>query len=195
MLELNVTSPQALSYPNTNVGLTSAATVTQVANQGNASLVLTGLAASNTNYTIAAASTCTATSTVTAAGSCHVDTQFTPLITTTPGTVTASVTLTDNQLAYALNTATSNETATFGTSGTQALNLSGTALAAGTVGTTPQTITFTPPTSPVTYGVSPITLSASSTSGLGITFVVTSGPANHHQQQHPQYHQRRHGRR
>jgi hypothetical protein len=40
-----------------------------------------------------------------------------------------------------------------------------------------QTITFTAPTSPVTYGVSPITLSASSTSGLAVTFSVVSGPA------------------
>ena len=39
-----------------------------------------------------------------------------------------------------------------------------------------QTITFTAPTSPVTYGVSPITLSASSTSGLAVTFSVVSGP-------------------
>jgi len=39
-----------------------------------------------------------------------------------------------------------------------------------------QTITFTAPTSPVTYGVSPITLSATSTSGLAVTFSVVSGP-------------------
>jgi hypothetical protein len=40
-----------------------------------------------------------------------------------------------------------------------------------------QTITFTAPTSPVTYGVLPITLSATSTSGLAVTFSVVSGPA------------------
>ena len=40
-----------------------------------------------------------------------------------------------------------------------------------------QTISFTAPTSPVTYGVSPITLSATSTSGLAVTFSVASGPA------------------
>jgi hypothetical protein len=39
-----------------------------------------------------------------------------------------------------------------------------------------QTITFTPPTSPVTYGVAPITLSATASSGLAVTFTVTSGP-------------------
>ena len=39
-----------------------------------------------------------------------------------------------------------------------------------------QTISFTPPTTPVIYGVSPITLSATATSGLGVTFSVVSGP-------------------
>jgi sugar lactone lactonase YvrE len=45
-----------------------------------------------------------------------------------------------------------------------------------TVNQASQTITFTAPTSPVTYGVSPITLSATSTSGLAVTFSVVSGP-------------------
>ncbi|MGD0730331.1 MAG: sugar-binding protein, partial [Terracidiphilus sp.] len=39
-----------------------------------------------------------------------------------------------------------------------------------------QTITFTQPTTPVTYGVSPISLSATATSGLTVTFSVSSGP-------------------
>jgi len=46
-----------------------------------------------------------------------------------------------------------------------------------TVNQASQTITFTAPTSPVTYGISPITLSATSTSGLAVTFSVVSGPA------------------
>jgi len=45
-----------------------------------------------------------------------------------------------------------------------------------TVNQASQTISFTAPASPVTYGVSPITLSASSTSGLAVTFSVVSGP-------------------
>jgi len=40
-----------------------------------------------------------------------------------------------------------------------------------------QTITFAQPTSPVTYGVAPITLSATTTSGLAVTFTVKSGLA------------------
>jgi hypothetical protein len=39
-----------------------------------------------------------------------------------------------------------------------------------------QTITFTAPTSPVNYGVAPITLVATASSGLAVTFTVTSGP-------------------
>jgi len=40
-----------------------------------------------------------------------------------------------------------------------------------------QTISFTAPTSPVTYGTAPIPLLATATSGLAVTFAVTSGPA------------------
>jgi hypothetical protein len=41
----------------------------------------------------------------------------------------------------------------------------------------PQAITFTPLPSPVTYGVKAATLSATSTSGLGVSFSLVSGPA------------------
>ena len=46
-----------------------------------------------------------------------------------------------------------------------------------TITQAPQSITFAPPASPVTYGVSPISLSASTSSGLGVSFSVLSGPA------------------
>ncbi len=39
-----------------------------------------------------------------------------------------------------------------------------------------QSITFTPPASPLTFGVAPITLSASASSGLGVSFSILSGP-------------------
>ncbi|HEY0306559.1 MAG TPA: hypothetical protein VGB94_00210, partial [Acidobacteriaceae bacterium] len=176
ILELNVTSPQTLAYPTTNTGASSAPTTTQVVNGGSASLVLSGLSSSTVNYTIASSSTCTSTSTVTSAGACNLVTQFTPSPAATPGTLTGSITLTDNQLSYTLVTTTSNETASFATSGTQTLNLTGTAVAP--IGTTPQTITFPAPASPVTYGVTPITLSATASSGRTVTFAVISGPAS-----------------
>jgi hypothetical protein len=41
-----------------------------------------------------------------------------------------------------------------------------------------QTITFTAPASPVTFGASAVTLSASATSGLAVSFSVSSGPCS-----------------
>jgi RHS repeat-associated protein len=47
-----------------------------------------------------------------------------------------------------------------------------------TIGAASQTISFTAPSSPVTYGVSPIVLSASASSGLGVSFSWSSGPCS-----------------
>ncbi len=174
VLELNVTSSPTLTFASTTEGQTSAPTTTQVFNSGNTSLVLSGLAFSNSNYSLDPSSTCTSTSTVTAGISCNLLTDFTPQLIATPGTLTASLTLTDNQDSYTL-AAASNEIGTFFSTGTQALNLTGTAVAAIT-GRAEQTITFPAPASPVLTNVGPITLSATASSGLPITFLVTSGP-------------------
>ena len=40
-----------------------------------------------------------------------------------------------------------------------------------------QTITFPQPTTPVTNGTTPVTLTATASSGLAVTYTVTSGPA------------------
>ena len=171
VLEMNVTSPQALTYPNTNALATSALNTETVSDGGNASLVLTALASSSTNFSIDTSSTCTATSTVAAAGLCTVVSKFTPQ---TVGPLTGSITLTDNQLGYTLNTGTPNETAMFTTSGTQALSLSATATSQGA----PQTILFPAPASPIAYTTTPITLAATASSGLTVTFSVLSGPGS-----------------
>jgi len=47
-----------------------------------------------------------------------------------------------------------------------------------TVSQASQTITFNAPASPVTYGVSPSSLSATASSGLAVTFSVSSGPCS-----------------
>jgi RHS repeat-associated protein len=52
----------------------------------------------------------------------------------------------------------------------------GTQNASFTVAAEPQAITFAAPASPVTFGVAPSALSASSSSGLAVTFSVVSGP-------------------
>ena len=54
----------------------------------------------------------------------------------------------------------------------------GTQNATFTVASESQSITFAGPASPINYGVAPITLSASSTSGLAVTFSVLSGPGS-----------------
>jgi Chitobiase/beta-hexosaminidase C-terminal domain/NHL repeat len=174
VLELNVNSPQSVAFPNTADGVVSAGITQPVSNEGNGSLILSGLAVSNNNFTIDSSSTCTSTATVAASASCNLVTKFTPQ---SVGPLTASVSLTDNQLSYTLNAAApagngEAEFGTFGTSGTQALNLSGTATSMGA----PQTITFPAPASPITYTTTPITLSATASSGLAVTFTVVSGP-------------------
>ena len=174
VLELNVTSPQTLTFASTTEGQTSAPTTTQVLNAGNASLILSGLAINSSNYTIGS-STCTSTSTVTAGSSCNLLTTFTPQTTATPGTLTGTLTLTDNQDSYTTVTTTSNETAFFLSTGAQTLSLTGSA-AAAIIGGTSQTITFPAPASPVAYGVGPITLSATASSSLPVSFSVLSGP-------------------
>jgi large repetitive protein len=66
-------------------------------------------------------------------------------------------------------TATDSSTGTGPFTGSQSYTLA--------VSQAAETITFTPPVSPVTYGVAPITLSATSTSGLPVSFNLISGPA------------------
>jgi RHS repeat-associated protein len=56
--------------------------------------------------------------------------------------------------------------------------VAGTQTATFAVATESQTITFVAPASPVNFGAAPISLSATSTSGLTVTFSVLSGPAS-----------------
>lgn len=169
VLELNVTSPQAITFPSTNAGAQSPGNTETVLNAGNAALTFSSLASGNTNFLVDASSTCTSTTPVASGSSCALVTKFSPQST---GPLSGSVTLTDNQLSYTTNNSTSNQTATFAASGTQALNLSGTGTSSGS----PQTISFPAPASPIAYTTTPITLSATATSGLTVQFSVLSGP-------------------
>jgi sugar lactone lactonase YvrE len=169
VLELAVSSPASDSFPTTAQGSSSAAIATNLVNTGSAALSFSAIASANSNFIIGAG-TCATTATVAAAASCTLLPEFTP---PTSGPLTGSITLTDNQLGFTLNTTGANEVATFTTSGARTIAVSGTATA---VTTTPQTISFPAPLSPVVYGVGPITLSATATSGLPVTFSVISGP-------------------
>jgi sugar lactone lactonase YvrE len=171
VLQLNVSAPQTVTFPSTAAGSQSPSDTELVTNEGTASLINTA-ATINGDFIFDTTNTCSATATVTAGASCNLVTRYAPG-SGAAGPETGSIVFTNNALSYSLNTTTSNETATFGTSGTQTTNLSGTATSSKTA----QSITFTPPASPITYGqVISETLSATSTSGLAVTFSVLSGP-------------------
>ncbi len=72
---------------------------------------------------------------------------------------------------------TPSESVTFVPTDTADYN-SATATVTLTVNQASQTITFPTPASPVTYGVAPVALYAYSSSGLGVTFSVLSGPGS-----------------
>jgi sugar lactone lactonase YvrE len=161
VLSLNVSSPPAVAFPSTAQGSTSASNTLTLTNSGNAALTFSAtpsINSGNINFNVLASGTCiNGTSVAAGAGGCTVVSNFTPQA---MGPLTGTVTLTDSQLGFTLNTSTSNETATFGASGTQSQALSGTGLApastpaatpsiapAGGTYTTVQSVTITDTTS------------------------------------------------
>ncbi len=169
VLEVNVATLPSLTFASTAVGTTSSDSPQTVTldNIGNAALTFPIPGAGN-NPSIAAgfdldnSSTCPQLSsssgsagTLAAGASCTDVINFTPV---SGGNIIGSLSITDTNLNASPSV-------------TQTISLSGTATQAS------QTITFTPPATPITFTTSPITLSASASSGLPITFTVTSGPA------------------
>ena len=176
VLELNTSSPTLATFGTVAQGTASATVTTTVRNSGNATLTLAAaptLDSGDTAFKVLSGGTCAASTSLTPAAACTVQNSFTP---NTAGPVAGTTTLTDNQLAYTLVSTTSSETAAFAANGTQAIALTGTGQAGS--GTTAQTITFSAPASPVLYSGQTIPLSATSTSGLTVSFSVTSGPAS-----------------
>jgi hypothetical protein len=96
---------------------------------------------------------CTSASPLAPGGICDVSMEFAPVV---AGSISDAVVLTDNSLNVA------------GT--TQSVDVTGTSIGKA------QTITFAQPASPVGFSATPIALSASSSSGLTVTFSVLSGP-------------------
>jgi hypothetical protein len=113
LLELAVSSPASDGFSTTAQGSSSAAIATNLVNTGSAALSFSAIASANSNFIIGAG-TCATTSTVAAGASCTLLPEFTPQ---TSGPLTGSITLTDNQLVFTLNTTGANEVATFTTSG------------------------------------------------------------------------------
>ena len=107
------------------------------------------------------------------------------------GGATGTVTFYDNGVLWATVSVSGNSASATGFAGQgsgtysvttsysgDANNNSASAGTTVTVTQAPQSITFTPPATPVTFGVAPIALSASASSGLGVSFSVLSGPGS-----------------
>ncbi len=154
--ELDVQNPPTLNFTATSVASTSSNSPQTeiVSNNGNANLTFSGVATSSTNFPLNSTS-CSATTTLSPNATCQVGANFSPLA---AGALTGTINLFNNSL----NVAGSE----------QQVPLTGTA----TIGTQTQTITFPQPATPAPSDTV-VTLSASSTSGLGITYSVISGPA------------------
>jgi sugar lactone lactonase YvrE len=151
--ELNRTTA-ALAFPSTNVDSTSASQTVTVSDAGDQPLTVSNLAiAANFMQVPSGGTDCTSSTQLSSAGQCLIAVEFAP---TVSGALAGPLTLTDS----ALNNSSSKQT----------VQLSGTALQVM------QTITF--PTIPTqTYGGTPYALNATASSGLSVTYAVTSGPA------------------
>jgi hypothetical protein len=162
MREINRASPPSMTLPNTMVGSSSSAfpQTVQVVNIGNQPLTFpTPESGTNPSYPAnfpenpVDFNLCASGTPVAQGKICDVSLSFAP---TSPGDITGSVLLTDNNLNQA--------------NASQSIALSG-------IGVGTQTITFTPPSSPVTYPAPPITLVAiGGGSGNPVVFSVLSGP-------------------
>ena len=154
VIEVNRTQAAALVFGNTYVGSTSVPQNLTVSDAGNQQLSVSSFAIS-TNFTKvpSGGTDCNSNTQLSSAGQCLIAIASAP---TMSGTLIGTLVLTDN----ALNNMAS----------TQTVQLSGTASQVA------QTITF--PTIPAQmYGTGPIALNATASSGLAVSYKVTSGPA------------------
>ena len=142
-------NPTSLTFASQAVGTSSTVQSFTIKNNGTASLLISSIAPTTSDFT--ETNTCPISPTSLAVGAtCTVSVTFTPV---TTGTRPGAITVTDNAAGSP-----------------QSVALTGTGTAA------PQTITFAALPN-VTYGVAPITLTASASSGLPVSYAVT-GPAS-----------------
>ncbi len=93
---LDVADPETLSFPATPAGKTGPVQTAVLTNIGNAALGLAGLGTSSANFTLdPAATTCSSSTALGAAGTCQVGVAFTPQL---AGPLTGTANLTDNTL-------------------------------------------------------------------------------------------------
>jgi sugar lactone lactonase YvrE len=200
VVELTPVATPSLNFPSTNVGSTSAQQTVSLINLGNQPLNFTALATATSGQTTSsfnlggAATTCAVGTPVAAAASCDLGVQFAP---TTSGSLTGTVTLTDDSLnnSSAQQTITVSGTGT-GFAATIALSASpGTTVSAGTAititatlsgsnGTPTGNITYTldganPQTVALASGAAQFTLPATLSAGAHSVTVSYSGDSNY----------------
>ena len=152
--EVNRTQAAALAFGSIYVASTSAPQTLTVSDAGNQLLTVSSLGiTTNFNQVPSGGADCTFSTQLPSAGQCLIAVASAPTIS---GPLVGTLTLTDNAL---------NNPAT------QTVQLSGAGLALA------QTISF--PTIPTqAYGVAPFALSATASSGLPVSYAVSSGPAS-----------------
>ena len=154
--KLNRTQAAPLVFATTNAGSDSAPQTLTVSDAGNQTLTFSNLAVPTNFLQVASGGTdCASTTQLSSGKQCLVAIEFAP---TASGVLAGTLTLSNN----ALNNSASSQT----------VQLSGT----GAGGQSTQTITF-PGIPNQTYGGPPLTLNASASSGLPVSYAVTSGPA------------------
>jgi hypothetical protein len=149
----------AVTFAELADGVNSPPMTVTVDNPGGQALTLSGLALSSTVFTQSTSGTgnCTATTVLNPGVSCAI-----AIVANSPtqGTETGTLTVTDNSR---------------GTTGSQQVAQ----LSVQTIPVPSQSINWTQTVGPYTYGQAPVSLTASATSGLAVTYTITSSsPAN-----------------
>jgi sugar lactone lactonase YvrE len=159
--ELTRATPAPLSFATTSEGSTSSdspQTVT-LTNDGNASLVLSGLSTASANFSLNGSSTCSSSTTLAINGSCTIGVTFAPTVPGSP--LTDALTIADNNL----NVVGAVQTEPLSGTGTQQTAI---------VTVAPVTISYT--TDPTTLSASVAYLGATAPSGA-VSFTIDGGSA------------------
>ena len=159
--QLTRATPAPLSFATTSEGSTSSdspQTVT-LTNDGNASLVLSGLSTASANFSLSGSSTCSSSTTLAINGACTIGVNFVPTVPGSP--LTDAVTIADNNL----NVVGAVQTEPLSGTGTQQT---------ATVTVAPATISYT--TNPTTLSASVAYLGATAPSGT-VSFTIDGNSA------------------
>jgi hypothetical protein len=191
--KVDVADPPAITFPSTQVGVTSASQDVTVTNLGDAPLTITNIAAA-AGYSLGGSDTScnSGGETLNPAASCVLGIEFTP---TTGGTVSGGIVLTDNANpatqtialsgtatlpteAYTLAVTTPTVSMTPGTTGTATLTLNSSNYA-GTVSFVTSVTSTDGTAANVTATATPVTLASGGTGTSTVTITANMNAANH----------------